>query len=128
MSMMRMKGVVVTGVVVVGALLALPCDAFAKTTVAKLFSDGMVLQRQMNVPVWGWAEPGGKVTVGFGGQEKAAVAGADGKWMVRLDAMEASADGRELVVKGVDVAGAASGATLKDVLVGEVWLCGGQSN
>jgi sialate O-acetylesterase len=128
MPMKRIKGVVVTGAVVLGALLALPCDAYAKTTVAKLFSDGMVLQRQMAVPVWGWAEAGEKVTVGFAGQEKSAVAGADGAWMVKLDVMEASAEGRELVVKGVDGKGVESGATLKDVLVGEVWLCGGQSN
>ncbi len=131
MSMKRVMdvaGVKIAGLVVAGVLLGMPGVVFAKTTVAKLFSDGMVVQRQMSVPVWGWAEPGEKVTVGFGGQEKSAVAGADGKWMVRLDAMEASADGRELVVKGVDGAGVASGVTLKDVLVGEVWLCGGQSN
>jgi sialate O-acetylesterase len=82
------------------------------------------LQRGMVVPVWGDASPGEKVSVSFGGQEKLVVAGADGKWMVKLDVMEAAAEGREMVVKGAD--GAA--VTLKDVLVGEVWLCGGQSN
>jgi len=97
-------------------------QSFAAVRLARLFGDGMVLQREMPVPVWGFAKAGENVTVRFGGQEKSATADASGKWMVRLDAMPASASPREMTVAGENT------LTLKDVLVGEVWLCGGQSN
>ncbi|HUS92762.1 MAG TPA: hypothetical protein VM695_12970 [Phycisphaerae bacterium] len=88
-----------------------------------IFGDRMVLQRGKPVKVWGWAEPGEKLTVRFAGQSKPAVADAKGDWSVTLDPMQASCDGRELVVE------AQSGkVALADVLVGEVWICGGQSN
>lgn len=88
------------------------------------FTDGAVLQREMAVPVWGWTAPGGTVTVQFAGQSKTAKAGADGKWMVSLDPLKASFDAAELKVTD-DKGGA---ATVKDVLVGEVWMASGQSN
>ena len=87
---------------------------FAAVRLSKIFGDGMVLQRDMPVPVWGWAKAGEKVTVSFAGQEKSATADASGKWMVRLDAMSASASPREMTVAGENT------LTLKDVLVGEV--------
>ena len=90
-----------------------------------LFSDGAVLQRGVTVPVWGWAAPGERVTVAFAGQQKTAVAAADGKWVVRLDALPASAEARTLVVSG---SGAEHARQVADVLVGDVWLCSGQSN
>ena len=90
---------------------------------AKIFTDYTVLQREMAVPVWGWAEPGAEVTVEFAGQKKTATADDGGKWMVRLDPMEASADSREM-----RVCSAGKTVTLSDVLVGEVWLASGQSN
>ena len=61
-------------------------------SLSALFSDHMVLQRDMPVPVWGTAKPGAKVTVTFGQQEKTAETGKDGKWLVRLDALKASAE------------------------------------
>ncbi len=94
----------------------------ADVSVPAVFSDFMVLQRGMEVPVWGKAEAGEKVTVSFGGKEVSTEAGADGKWMVKLPAMEASAEGRELVVAGKNRLG------IQDVLVGDVWMCSGQSN
>ena len=97
-------------------------EALASVRLPKIFGDGMVLQRDMAVPVWGWAAAGEKVTVSFGGQEKSATADESGKWIVRLDAMPASRAPREMIVAGQNT------LTLKDVLVGEVWLCGGQSN
>ncbi|MGO8705759.1 MAG: sialate O-acetylesterase [Candidatus Brocadiia bacterium] len=97
-------------------------ETFAAVRLSRIFSDGMVLQREMPVPVWGFAKAGEKVTVRFGGQEKSATADEGGKWMVRLDAMPASASPREMTVAGENT------LTLRDVLVGEVWLCGGQSN
>src|SRR5262245_1980843 len=90
-----------------------------------LFSDHMVLQRDVKVPVWGWANPGAKVTVTFGGQTKTAVAEADGKWMVRLNAMGVFAEPRTLTVSSSE---ANQNVTIQDVLVGDVWLCSGQSN
>ncbi len=96
-----------------------------KPLVHPLFSDGVVLQRGAEVPVWGWAAPGEMVTVTFAGQKKSAAAGADGRWMVRLRSLRASAEPRELAV----TASGASGAALAtNVLVGDVWLCSGQSN
>jgi len=91
----------------------------AEVRLAGVFSDGMVLQRQMPVPVWGWAEPGEKVSVSFAEQNHEGVAGEDGRWQVNLTAMEASTENRELKVGGV---------TIKNILVGEVWFCTGQSN
>jgi len=88
------------------------------------FVDGAVLQREMAVPVWGWTAPGGTVTVQFAGQTKKGTAGDDGKWMVSLDPLVASFDAAELKVAD-DKGGA---ATVKDILVGEVWLASGQSN
>lgn len=105
------------------ATLLLPLlPASAAVRLAQVFGDHMVLQREMPVPIWGWAEPGEAVTVSFAGASAAATAGKDGKWMAKLPPMKASAEGRELVVAGKDT------LTLKDVVVGEVWLCGGQSN
>lgn len=92
---------------------------------ASPFVDDAILQRQMAVPVWGWATPTDQVTVSFAGQTKTASADKLGKWMVQLDPLEASAEARTLTVqskiqdKAIEVQG---------VLVGEVWLSSGQSN
>jgi sialate O-acetylesterase len=90
-----------------------------------LFSDHMVLQREVRVPVWGWAAPGTKVEVAFAGQTRVAVASSKGKWMVRLNSLKLSAEPRTMRVRS------SSGGQLievEDVLVGDVWLCSGQSN
>lgn len=92
---------------------------------AALFSDHMVLQREKPVPVWGWADPGEKVTVEFAGQTKSAVADAAGKWQVKLDPMPASAAPRVLSVRSEKPD---RKTRITDVLVGEVWLGSGQSN
>ena len=101
------------------------CAAQAEVTVSKMFGDHMVLQRDIDVPVWGWADPGEKVTVEFGGQKKTATADKSGKWMVRLAPMDASAKGRALTVTSST---GKKNFLFKDVLVGEVWVCSGQSN
>jgi len=90
-----------------------------------LFSDHTVLQRGMPVPVWGTAKPGAKITVTFGQQEKTAEAGRDGKWLVRLDALKASAEPAQLTIKYLT---GDKPLIITDVLVGDVWLCSGQSN
>jgi sialate O-acetylesterase len=94
----------------------------AKVSVPSFFSDHMVIQREKPVPIWGWADPGEKVSVTFAGQTKSAVANPKGKWMVKLDAMKASTESRELTISGENT------LVRKDVLVGEVWLGSGQSN
>ncbi len=90
----------------------------------ELFSDHMVLQRNAPLPVWGSAPAGTRVTVEFGGSGAEATANAEGKWMARLPALPASKEGRDLSVRS----GGAICATIHDVLVGEVWICAGQSN
>ncbi len=99
-----------------------PLRIFADVTLPKLFGDDMVLQRDMPVPVWGWAEKGEPVTVTFAGQEKSTVAGENGKWRVTLDPLKASKEPAAFKVSGKNE------IILKNVLVGEVWLCSGQSN
>ena len=98
--------------------------AHAKPVPAALFTDAAVLQQQKPIPVWGKAAAGEKVTVAFAGAVRSAVADAQGKWQVTLDALPASAEGRDLTITGAD------GAPLvvKAVVVGEVWLAAGQSN
>ena len=124
------------------AAVAAAVGAEAKVTMGTPFADGMVLQRGRTVPVWGWADPGGVVTVTFAGQKLKTTAGADGKWRVDLAAMDASKESRTLTVSAWNSATARwtnmwgvfatqpkdDLVTIKDVLVGEVWYCCGQSN
>jgi len=104
---------------------ALAPSALAGVTLADVFTDHMVLQRGKPAPVWGWSAPGEKVTVRFAGQVKTAAADRDGKWMVLLDPPKLSAEPQTMSVT------AKTGnktITLGDILVGDVWLCSGQSN
>jgi sialate O-acetylesterase len=105
------------------AVLGMGFSSFAELRLPAVFSDGMILQRGQKVAVWGWADPDAEVAVLFAGQERKAKAGQTGKFMVRLKKMKASADPQSLKV----VSGAES-IEVKNVLVGEVWLCSGQSN
>lgn len=111
---------------------ALTLPAFAKIELGTPFSDGMVLQRGREVPVWGKAEPGRKVTVEFAGNEAVTVACAKGCWKVMLPAMEASKESRVLTVTESEIGwlwdSDLETVEVKDVLVGEVWMCSGQSN
>jgi len=86
-----------------------------------LFSDGMVLQRNKTIPVWGWADANEKVEVRFNKQIKTIKADKNGKWMVKLDAEKAGGP-FELNIIGKNK------IVIADVLVGEVWICSGQSN
>ena len=90
---------------------------------AKIFTDHCVLQREMPVPVWGWAEPKTQIQVNFADQRKTITSNEAGKWMIKLDPMKANTQGQDLKV----TAGGTS-ITLKDILVGDVWLASGQSN
>ena len=99
--------------------------ARAELKVAHLFGSHMVLQRNLAVPIWGWANPGEQVAVTFAGQEKTVTADKAGKWMVPLRPMKANAKGQTLTVRSLMTK---KKIECSDVLVGDVWLCAGQSN
>jgi len=88
------------------------------------FADNAVLQREMALPVWGWSKPGASVTVEFAGQKETAKASADGKWMLKLKPLKASAEPAEMLVSDSE----GKKVALKNLLVGEVWHASGQSN
>src|SRR5882762_10183126 len=94
----------------------------ANVVLPDVISDAMVLQRNHPVPIWGQADPGEIVTVKFAGQSKKVSAGADGKWLVKLDSLHANATPATMTISGKNT------IELKDILVGEVWLVSGQSN
>jgi len=86
-----------------------------------IFSDNMVLQRNFATPIWGTASPNQSITLTIAGQTKQATAGADGKWMIKLDPTKEGGP-YELTVSGP------TSITYKNVLFGDVWICSGQSN
>ena len=104
-------------------LFALSCAALAHADVRlpALISDHMMLQRQMPVRIWGWADPGETVRVTFQGQKLETTSGANGKWQAFLKPLS-TAEPSDLTVAG------ANAITIHDVLVGEVWVASGQSN
>ncbi|HYG37355.1 MAG TPA: sialate O-acetylesterase [Cytophagales bacterium] len=93
----------------------------AKVRLPKIFGDSMILQRNQPIPVWGWADKNEKITVQFNKQSKTTKAGKDGKWKINLEPEKAGGP-FNLTVKGKNT------ITIKNVLVGEVWVCSGQSN
>ncbi len=128
-SRLRRSAVVVllaaAGLTLVRAAHAAPAvaEAPAKTlSLASIFSDHMVLQRDMKCHVWGHAEPNAEVTVKFNGDEQDTTADADGKWKVDIGPFDAGGPYE------LDVAAGDDSLTFEDVLVGEVWIASGQSN
>ncbi len=111
--------------VILVLLLSAASVGTAEFSVANVFQDHMVLQRGKPIKIWGWTTTGDKVTVSLAGQRKIATADKDGKWMVTLDPMPASSEGRTMTVAS---SSGRQKVEIKDVLVGEVWLCSGQSN
>ena len=102
---------------------------------ARPFSDNAIFQQQKPIPVWGWSLPGAEVSVTFDQQKKSAIAGADGRWQVTLDAMPADklksvndAPAGHTLTISTKLRGQEATKTLKNILIGEVWLCSGQSN
>lgn len=91
--------------------------------VSNLFQSNMVLQRDKPVAIWGWANPGEKVSVSFAGQSAGATAGSDRSWKVTLKAMPANSSPQAMTVKGKTKT-----LTLDNILIGDVWVLGGQSN
>ncbi len=103
-------------------LLCIQSAAFAQVRLARLFSDHVVLQRQKPIPVWGWANAGEKIKITMAGQTLQTKAGADGKWTVKFTPLEAGGP------HTMHVTAKSGTATVQDILIGEVWLCSGQSN
>ncbi len=95
--------------------------AHGETELPSVIGENMVLQRETDAPIWGWDAPGTAVTVSFRGRTASAEAGEDGKWMVRVPTGAAGGP-FELAIQGT------SAVNLANVLVGEVWVAGGQSN
>ncbi len=108
------------------AFLATPI-LHAELRLPSFFSDHMVFQRDAPIPVWGWADPGRTIQVSLGEGPVSTTAGEDGRWKIELPAMAANAAGLTLKVWTEDK-NPIPFIELKDVLVGEVWLCSGQSN
>ncbi|UCF00025.1 MAG: sialate O-acetylesterase [Planctomycetota bacterium] len=119
-----MKHFVILIGIVVAFLSFLSALASADVTVPTLFSDHMVLQQGINVPVWGQAEAGEKVTVEFGEWSPSDFADSNGHWMVTLPPMDVTWVPAVMTITGGD----SNSIEINDVLVGEVWVCSGQSN
>jgi sialate O-acetylesterase len=96
-------------------------SAYAEVRLPRLLSDNMVLQRDLPIPIWGWANPNEKVTVRLGQSSASATPGTNGQWSVKLPKLPAGGP-YQLTVAGANT------LTLNNVLIGEVWLCAGQSN
>ncbi len=104
-------------------LLALQLQAETpELELASPFSEHMVLQREMPVPVWGWGQPGASVKVSVAGNSKRTKVGKDGRWKLSLPQLPAGGP------YGFQVESGDASIQLSDILVGEVWICSGQSN
>jgi sialate O-acetylesterase len=101
--------------------IVLSVSVFANVRLPKIFGDNMVLQRNKPIPVWGWADANEKVTIQFDKQTKTVKADKNGKWMVKLD-NESAGGPYQLTITGKNT------MLFSNVLVGEVWVCSGQSN
>ncbi len=95
----------------------------AELKLPHIFGDHMVFQQDKPIHVWGWATAGEEVTATWAGQTRKVTATPNGTWSVHFDPVKASFDGRKLVINN-----GPKSMTIADILVGEVWLCGGQSN
>ena len=102
-------------------LLATQLSSFSQVRLPKLISDGIVLQRDAKIKLWGWAKPGEKVSVQFLNKIYKTVTGANGQWTLELSKLKAGGP-YEMKISGTN------SIVIKDVLVGDVWLASGQSN
>ncbi|MFZ4647431.1 MAG: 9-O-acetylesterase, partial [Gemmataceae bacterium] len=116
--MIRSRGLML----VIAACLGFVAQTQAEVKVPSIFSNHMVLQRDKPIAVWGWDAAGTEVTVTLGETKATAKADDKGNWKVSLPAQKANPKAQTLTVKGT------SEKTYSDVVIGEVWLCSGQSN
>jgi sialate O-acetylesterase len=99
-----------------------PAALWADLKLPAIIGDHMVLQQKQADRIWGWDTPGTKVIITFAGQTYTSTAAADGKWMVTLASQPANANPQTMTIQGT------SKRELQDILIGEVWMCSGQSN
>ena len=114
-----MKFKKITGITLFILCLSLSVQAEVKLPV--LISDGLVLQRDAQVPVWGWADPGEKITLSFRGKKYKTTTAKDGKWSIELPKMKAGGP-FQMRISGKNE------LEVNEILIGDVWLCTGQSN
>lgn len=96
--------------------------ALAEVTLPHILGSNMVLQREIPLKIWGWAAPGEEVTVSLAGQKRTTKADAAGTWQVKLSPLHAGDKPLEMTIVGANT------LKLENILVGEVWVCSGQSN
>ncbi|MCA9126713.1 MAG: sialate O-acetylesterase [Planctomycetales bacterium] len=129
---MRFRSLLSCSMLLVAVWASLPAEA--AVTLPNIFGDHMVLQRHQANKIWGRAEPGEVIVCVFGNQQVTTTAGEDGQWSLQLAPMDASRRPQQLVITGRVKAKSSTGKdavstkTIEDVLVGEVWICSGQSN
>tara|TARA_R110002096_G_scaffold16106_10_gene55000 strand:- start:9506 stop:11062 length:1557 start_codon:yes stop_codon:yes gene_type:complete len=107
---------------VLAMALAFTASTHAELRLPSIFGENMVLQRDIPLKIWGWDNPGQSVTVTIGEQTAQGKAGEDGRWEVKLSPLQVTQKALEMNVQG------SSAKTLGNILVGEVWVCSGQSN
>lgn len=107
--------------IILFAFLFIQENCLAEVKLPKLISDGMVLQRNTNIRIWGWAVPGEKVTVQFIGKVYTTETAEDNRWRIILPALKAGGP-YEMQISGINK------ITIRDILIGDVWVCSGQSN
>lgn len=115
---MKVVNIVLTATLLTCAANSVQADA----RLSGIFSDAMVLQQGIPLPVWGWADAGEQVTIAIANQKASTTADKDGKWRVTLEPLKADGNSTSITINGHNT------LVIKNVLVGEVWLCGGQSN
>jgi sialate O-acetylesterase len=111
---------VIAGIILC-TLLLIALSSFAQVKLPRLVRDSMVLQRDRKINIWGWASKGEKVSVHFNNKTYKTTTGNDGKWLLQLPSMKAGGP----YTMEID---AKNKIVLRDILIGDVWLCSGQSN
>ena len=122
----RFKNFII-GRLIILFILFVQVSSFGQTAfqIGSLFKDHMVLQRDMPIPVWGKATAGAIIKIQFANSEKETIADANGKWRIDLKSLKASFDSKKMIISSsLDK----QKIEISDILVGEVWICSGQSN
>ncbi len=122
MSLLNSYGKKSIHILFIALLLMTPAvTGSSQVRLPKLISDGMVLQRESRINIWGWAAPSEKITVSIAGKKRKTMTAADGRWSIELPEMKAGGP-YAMIVSG------SNSIEVKDILIGDVWLCAGQSN
>lgn len=111
-----------SGIILSLLLLTMAQEGHAEVKLPSLFNEGMVLQRDQKIPLWGWADPAEQVKITFDHKTYTTVAGKDSTWSVSMEAMKAGGP------YSMTVSGHSNEISIKDILMGDVWVCSGQSN